>query len=132
MGDHSCPKLSGRPWQINGLVRLADGPAVEINQGGSRQCGFCDERPDLIPGADNSPNTGDPNRWFGDPDDNFTPSELGYQGTTGRNTAVGPGLATVDFSILKSISMGETARFQFRAEFFNLFNRTRTPARVPL
>ena len=111
-------------WQLNTLIRLADGPAVEINQGGSRQCGFCDERPDLIPGADNSPNTGDPNAWFGDPDDNFTPSELGYQGTTGRNTAVGPGLATVDFSIVKNISMGESARFQFRAEFFNMFNRT--------
>ena len=52
------------------------------------------------------------------------PSELGYQGTTGRNSAIGPGLATVDFSIIKNISMGETARFQFRAEFFNLFNRT--------
>ena len=111
-------------WQINTLIRLADGPAVEINQSGNRMCGFCDERPDLIPGKDNSPNTGDPNKWFGDPEENFTPSEIGYFGTTGRNTAVGPGLATVDFSILKSISMGETARLQFRAEFFNIFNRT--------
>ena len=111
-------------WQINTLIRLADGPAVEINQGGDRMCDFCEERPDLIPGADNSPNSGDVNRWFGDPEDNFMPSQPGYVGTLGRNTAVGPGLATVDFSILKNISMGETTRFQFRAEFFNIFNRT--------
>ena len=111
-------------WQINTLIRLADGPAIEINQGGNRMCGFCDERPNLIPGKDNSPNSGDVNRWFGDPSDNFEPSERGYVGTLGRNTAVGPGLATVDFSILKNISMGETTRLQFRAEFFNVFNRT--------
>ena len=111
-------------WQINTLIRLADGPAVEINQGGSRMCGFCDERPNLIPGRDNSPNTGSPNAWFGDPEDNFELSERGYYGTVGRNTAVGPGLATVDFSILKNISMGEVTRLQFRAEFFNVFNRT--------
>ena len=111
-------------WQINSLLRLADGPAVEINQGGNRMCNFCDERPDLIPGKTNRPNTGSPNRWFGDPEDNFTPSERGYFGTLGRNTGIGPGLATVDISILKSVSVGEEARVQFRAEFFNVFNRT--------
>ena len=85
-------------------------------------CNFCDERPDLIPGKTNRPNTGSPNRWCGDPEDNFEPSERGYFGTLGRNTGIGPGLATVDFSILKNISMGETTRLQFRAEFFNVFN----------
>ena len=111
-------------WQLNGLARLADGPAVEINVTGRRfTCGTCDSRPDLIPGKDNSPNTGDPNAWFGDPTENFTQPATGYFGDVGRNTAVGPGLATVDFSILKNFSMGETGRFQFRAEFFNIFNR---------
>jgi len=111
-------------WQINGLARLADGPAVEINVTGRRfTCSVCDSRPDLIPGMDNSPNSGDPNAWFGDPTENFTQPETGYFGNVGRNTAVGPGLATLDFSILKNFSMGETARFQFRAEFFNIMNR---------
>ena len=54
-------------WQINGLARLADGPAVEVNVTGRRfTCSVCDSRPDLIPGKDNSPNIGDPNQWFGD------------------------------------------------------------------
>jgi len=111
-------------WQINGLARLADGPAVEINVTGRRfTCSVCDSRPDLIPGADNSPNIGDPNQWFGDPEDNFVMHETGYFGNVGRNTAVGPGLATLDFSLLKNISIGETSRFQIRAEFFNIMNR---------
>ena len=34
-----------------------------------------------------------------------------------------PGLATFDFSILKDITVTEESRIQFRAEFFNIFNR---------
>ena len=46
----------------------------------------------------------------------------GYFGNLGRNTLTGPGLATLDFSLLKNLSFSETKRLQFRAEFFNLFN----------
>jgi hypothetical protein len=35
----------------------------------------------------------------------------------------GPGLATVDFSVLKNIRVTEGRSFQFRTEFFNLANR---------
>ena len=53
--------------------------------------------------------------------------ELGYQpgffGTLGHNTLTSPGLATFDFSILKDFNLTENSRIQFRAEFFNLFNR---------
>jgi len=111
-------------WRINTIVTLADGPAVNIEGSAGRTCASCSTRPDLIPGADNSPNTGDPNQWFGAVEDNFAQTERGYFGNLGRNTGVGPGLATVDFSILKNISMGETASFQFRTELFNVFNRT--------
>ena len=41
----------------------------------------------------------------------------------GRNTLIGPGVATVDLSILKNISISERLHLQFRAEAFNLFNR---------
>ena len=46
----------------------------------------------------------------------------GYFGNLGRNTLTGPGLATLDFSLLKNLNLSETKRLQFRAEFFNLFN----------
>jgi hypothetical protein len=47
----------------------------------------------------------------------------GYYGNLGWNTLTGPGLVTMDFSINKSFQFSESHRLQFRAEFFNLFNR---------
>lgn len=47
----------------------------------------------------------------------------GTDGNLGRNTFRGPGLATVDFSLFKTIPFNERIGLQFRAEFFNLFNR---------
>jgi len=112
-------------WQINGIVQLASGPAVGIDGDGNVTCDdFCDSRPDLIPGKNNRPNTGDPNAWWGPAGDNFTNQEPGYFGTLGRNTSEGPGLATFDLSINKSFSVGEEASIQFRAEFFNILNHT--------
>ena len=46
--------------------------------------------------------------------------------SSGRNTLVGPGLATFDMSLFKNIpikKISETFNVQFRTEFFNLFNR---------
>jgi len=48
-------------------------------------------------------------------------------GTLERNTLRVPGVATFDFSLMKNIPIsqwGEGTRLQFRAEFFNIFNRT--------
>jgi len=38
----------------------------------------------------------------------------------GRDTYIGPGLATWDFSVLKDTAIRERLRLQFRAEIFNL------------
>jgi hypothetical protein len=35
----------------------------------------------------------------------------------------GPGLASTDLSIAKNTALSEKLRVQFRAEFFNIFNR---------
>jgi len=50
----------------------------------------------------------------------------GTDGNLGRNTFRGPGFADTDFSLFKKIPIGssESRYLQFRAEFFNLFNRT--------
>ncbi len=52
---------------------------------------------------------------------------LGETGALGRNTFRGPGFANVDFAVFKNIKVpwfgAEEAAIQFRAEFFNLFNR---------
>lgn len=41
----------------------------------------------------------------------------------GRNTLIGPALATWDFSVLKDTRIRERLSLQFRAEIFNLLNR---------
>lgn len=124
-GGSLVDKLIGG-WQVNGIVRLSTGTPINI-EGNSRQtCRVCSGgggnlRPNLVPGRSNNPRTGDPNQWF-DPSA-FENQEARTFGTLGRNTGEGPGLATLDLSILKSFSVSESANVQFRAEFFNIFNR---------
>src|SRR5215831_3442803 len=67
---------------------------------------------------------------FSTPPPGQTPVCLGWArgGTLGRNTFRGPGLKLVDLSLGRSFGIPwfygkEGARFQFRAEFYNLFNR---------
>jgi len=48
------------------------------------------------------------------------------RGNLGRNTVIGPGISNLDFSLFKNNpvrSISENFNVQFRAEFFNVFNR---------
>jgi hypothetical protein len=59
----------------------------------------------------------------------FNPAALsapafGSVGNSGRDSFVGPGYADWDLSLLKSTRLTESARLQFRAEFFNVLNHT--------
>jgi Carboxypeptidase regulatory-like domain len=66
---------------------------------------------------------GRPERWF-DPNAFIgPPSGGGFYGNLGRDTLIGPGLATWDFSVVKDTRLAERFDVQFRAEFFNLLNR---------
>ena len=58
----------------------------------------------------------------------FPAPPFGQEGTLGRNTFHGPGFANTDFSVIKNFKIPwvighEGANVQFRAEFFNVFNR---------
>ncbi len=44
-------------------------------------------------------------------------------GNVGRNSAIGPNTYNVNFSIFKTTNINEKYKLEFRAEFFNLFNR---------
>jgi hypothetical protein len=69
---------------------------------------------------------GTPAKWF-DPNAFLAPSNTaanaGFYGNLGRNTLIGPGLATWDFSVLKVTRLREQLNLQFRTEIFNLLNR---------
>jgi hypothetical protein len=53
----------------------------------------------------------------------LTTTPAGVYGSEGRNVVQGPGLAQWDFSAFKNVPLAESKSLQFRAEFFNLFNR---------
>ncbi len=47
---------------------------------------------------------------------------VGRQGSLGRNALRGFGLSQLDLAVRRQFPLGETARLQVRAEFFNVFN----------
>jgi Carboxypeptidase regulatory-like domain len=66
---------------------------------------------------------------LGSPDEYFNPDAFvvppnGTYGNVGRNTLTGPGLEELDLSILKDTPITEKVKVEFRAEFFNVLNRT--------
>ena len=67
--------------------------------------------------------TGSPNQWFNPAAFIAPPSTSGFAGNLGRDTFIGPGLATWDFSVLKDTKLRERLALQFRAEIFNLLDR---------
>lgn len=55
----------------------------------------------------------------------LTLPDAGFYGNLGRNVVLGPGFTSFDFNLKKDIPLGisEGSRLEFRADFFNLFNR---------
>ena len=55
------------------------------------------------------------------------PNPITLRGNLGRNTVIGPGLLNLDFSVFKNNyikRISDAFNVQFRAEFFNILNRT--------
>ena len=80
-------------------------------------------RPFANPSFTGSVVLGNPNQWFNPNAFIAPPSAGGFYGNLGRDTFIGPGLATWDFSVLKDTRIRERLSVQFRAEIFNVLNR---------
>jgi len=111
-------------WALNSIVTLQDGfpftPQLSFNpsnNGDTRN----PVRPSLNPNFTGNVILGSPNRYF-NPGAFIVPPN-GTYGNVGRDTFIGPGLATFDLSLLKEARITETLGLQFRAEFFNILNR---------
>jgi hypothetical protein len=116
-------------WTVNSIVTLQTGfpfsPQLSYNpsnNGDTRN----PVRPFANPAFTGPVIIGSPTKWF-DPNAFVAPSNIvangGFYGNVGRDTLVGPGLATWDFSALKDTRVTERLNIQFRAEIFNLLNR---------
>ena len=118
-------------WSVNGILTSADGNhgTVQLSGNNSRSqandgISSVADRPNLIPGGNSNPvlaDGRDPNNYFDA--SQFEVGPPGYLGNLARGTIENPGLVTMDFSILKDVNIDEERYIQFRAEFFNLFNR---------
>jgi hypothetical protein len=116
-------------WTVNSIVTLQGGfpfsPQLSYNPSNNG-----DTRNPVRPFANRAFHgpvvLGNPAQWF-DPNAFLAPSNVpangGFYGNVGRDTIVGPGLATWDFSVLKDTRLRERLNLQFRAEIFNLLNR---------
>ena len=111
-------------WQFNGIVTLLSGfpltPLTGSNRSGDGNIRISD-RPSVNPAFTGPVIVGSPNRWF-DPNAYVLPT-AGTYGNVGRGVLTGPGLAEVNLSLFKNTRISERVRLQFRAEFFNSFNR---------
>jgi hypothetical protein len=77
-----------------------------------------------LPGCDSLVNPGNPLHYI--KTECFAAPQPGTRlGNSGRNIAIGPGLADLDASLFKNNYVaGEKLNIQFRAELFNVLNHT--------
>jgi Carboxypeptidase regulatory-like domain len=113
-------------WSVASVVTLQSGfpltPQLSYNpsnNGDTRN----PVRPFLNPNFRGDVVTGNPAAWFNTAAFIAPPSNSGFYGNVGRDTYLGPDLATWDFSVLKNTTIHERFSLQFRAELFNLLNR---------
>ena len=112
-------------WQLNGIGTFLTGfpftPLIGANRSGDGDTRNPD-RVSINPSFTGPVLLDNPNQWF-NPSAFILPTP-GTYGNIGRGTLTGPGLADVDLSLFKNTAVSENATVQFRAEFFNVFNRS--------
>ncbi len=113
-------------WSVNTIVTLQSGfpftPQLSYNpsnNGDTRN----PVRPFVNPNFTGSVILGQPGQWFNPNAFLQPPANSGFYGNLGRDTLIGPGLATWDFSAMKNTRLRERMSLQFRAEIFNLLDR---------
>lgn len=124
LGDAGNKFVSG--WSVSSIITAQSGfpftPQLSYNpsnNGDTRN----PVRPFLNPSFTGPVILGKPSQWFNPNAFIAPPSAGGFYGNLGRDTFIGPGLATWDFSVLKDTKLRERLELQFRAEIFNLLNR---------
>jgi hypothetical protein len=113
-------------WSTNSIVTLQSGfpftPQLSYNpsnDGDTRN----PVRPFINPNFSGPIILGNPTQWYNPNAFLAPPATGGFFGNLGRNTLIGPGLATWDFSAMKNTLISERWTVQFRAEIVNLLNR---------
>jgi hypothetical protein len=140
---HGKPYLSGfsgagnkvvSGWGVDGITTFQKGMPLKITYAGTTSLeaaglGAANIRPDVVPGCDkngsrtvSSDVSANPALFF-NTSCFAAPPEWGF-GTESRVDATlrGPGINNFDFAVFKRTLITERVGFEFRTEFFNIFN----------
>lgn len=116
-------------WEMAGTVSLHTGTPFSVVSGvDNSQSGVGSDLADRVPGVSphlhHSSKAAEIAEYFNA--SAYVVNALGTFGDSGRNSLFGPGLENIDFAASKTLYGSESERFHalFRAEAFNLFNRT--------
>jgi hypothetical protein len=117
-------------WNVNGVVTMQTGRPFTIYSGSSQlssivnatvNCNGCSRSMgELSKTASNF--GGVPGYFTAEEIARFSQPAAGEFGNIGRNYFTGPGAWNVDMALLKRTKFTETANFELRFEFFNVFN----------
>ena len=112
-------------WSLSGIATLQSGfplsPQLGYNPTGNGDTRN-PVRPNLTPGFQGPLYARTVQQWFNPAA--FSAPYPGTFGNVGRDTLTGPGLSELDLAVAKSTTIREGLRLQFRAEFFNVLNRS--------
>jgi hypothetical protein len=113
-------------WTANSIVTLQSGfpftPQLSYNPSNNGDTKD-PVRPFVNPAFTGPVIEGNPKQWFNPAAFIAPPPDSGFYGNLGRDSLVGPGIATWDLSMLKDTPLHERLNLQFRSEFFNILNR---------
>jgi hypothetical protein len=116
-------------WQINGITRLTTGFPVTLQETDDRSLCGCDgqglhslDLPNYNGGGIHrfNPRKTASNQYIDI--SVFSQMDLGVPGNANRRFFHGPGIDNTDMGLQKNTPVTERTSFQFRAEFFNIFN----------
>ncbi len=108
-------------WQINNILTVMTGlPFTPVMQTNALNTGTGSQFPNRIGSGVLPRGERTIDRWF-DASAFAAPGNFTF-GNSGRNILFGPGTRQLDLSLFKSFPFGESRRFEFRAEAFNVSN----------
>lgn len=123
--EHKALRVVAGGWSINGIANLQSGQPVSISSAANTTGSFNGAQRPNSTGISSQTDGGAKQRvdnWF-NASAFSVPARYAF-GNVGRNLSTnrGPALQVWDLSLLKRFPIRESKRFEFRAEFFNLFN----------
>ena len=118
-GSGAAAAIAGG-WAVSGITTLSSGIPFTLNLNfDNANTGNVNWPNRIAGGRIDNPSTG---RWFDTAAFVFPPQYV--QGNAGRNILTGPGIVSTDLSLQRNFRLPgrESARLEFRAEGFNVFN----------